>query len=45
MNLGVEVSSGEMDVIIKKNSSIPTKKMKLYESAEDFKDYVNIKVY
>lgn len=45
LSLGVEVLGGLFDVVIPKNTTIPTKKTKIYTTAEDNQTSVWIKVY
>ncbi|MCX7948301.1 MAG: molecular chaperone DnaK [candidate division WOR-3 bacterium] len=45
LSLGVEVLGGLFDVVIPKNTTIPTKKTKTYTTAEDNQTSVWIKVY
>ncbi len=45
LSLGVEVLGGLFDVVIPKNTKIPTRKTKIYTTAEDNQTSVWIKVY
>ncbi len=45
LSLGVEVLGGLFDVVIPKNTTIPTRKTKIYTTAEDNQTSVWIKVY
>ncbi|MEE9311987.1 MAG: molecular chaperone DnaK [Planctomycetota bacterium] len=45
LSLGVEVMHGEMNVLIPKNTTIPTKKNQTYSTAADNQTAVTIKVY
>lgn len=45
LSLGVEVMHGEMNVLIPKNTTIPTKKNQTYSTAVDNQPAVTIKVY
>ncbi len=45
LSLGVEVVGGLFDVVIPKNTTIPTRKTKIYTTAEDNQTSVWIKVY
>ena len=45
LSLGIGVYGGEMSTVIKKNSSIPCIKTKVYETPEDDMERVTIKVY
>ncbi len=45
LSLGVEVLGGLFDVVIPKNTTIPTRKTKIYTTAEDNQTTVWIKVY
>jgi len=45
LSLGVEVLYGGFDVVIPRNTTIPTKKTKIYTTAEDNQPSVLIKVY
>ena len=45
LSLGVRLKNGLMDVIIPKNSSIPTSKVRQYSTSDNFQTFVDIKVY
>jgi molecular chaperone DnaK len=45
LSLGVEVLGGLFDVVIPKNTTIPTRKTKIYTTAEDNQTSVWVKVY
>ena len=45
LSLGIENSDGEMCVIIKRNSTIPTNQMKSFSTHEDFQESVTVQVY
>ena len=45
LSLGVETIGGVMDVIVPRNTTIPTTRKKLYTSDSDFENTVTIKVY
>ena len=45
LSLGIENSDGEMCVIIKRNSTIPTNQTKSFGTHEDFQESVTVQVY
>ena len=45
LSLGVKLSNGLMDVLIPKNSSIPTSKVKQYSTSDNYQTFVKIVVY
>ena len=45
LSLGVEVNGGCMDVVIKRNSTVPCEVTKMYSTDTDYADEVLIKVY
>ena len=45
LSLGVETLGGVFDVVIPRNTTIPTRKSKIYTTAEDNQTAVSIKVY
>lgn len=45
LNLGTDVQSGEMDIIVKKNTSIPIQKSKGYATASDNQKSISFKVF
>jgi heat shock protein 1/8 len=45
LSLGIEVSTGEMSVIIKNNTSVPHEETKTYTTADDYQTAVTIKVF
>lgn len=45
LSLGIEVMGGQMDKLIMRNTTIPTKKTKTYSTAADGQTQVEIKIY
>lgn len=45
LSLGIEVMGGQMDKLIMRNTTIPTKKQKVYSTAADGQTQVEIKIY
>jgi len=45
LSLGIEVMGGAMDKMIMRNTTIPTKKQKVYSTAADGQTQVEIKIY
>jgi len=45
LSLGIEMAGGLMEKLIERNSTIPTNKHKDFTTAEDYQEYVDIKVY
>nr|BDT62538.1 MAG: MjHSP70-2-like protein [Metapenaeus ensis majanivirus] len=45
LSLGVEVGEGEMNIIIERNTNIPTEKTMCYTTAVDNQESVNIKIF
>merc|ERR1711931_102700 len=45
LSLGIENSDGEMCVIIKRNSTIPTNQTKSFSTHEDYQESVTVQVY
>ena len=45
LSLGIEISGGIMDVLIKRNTMIPCEKTKLYTTDTDFSDSILIKIF
>lgn len=45
LSLGIEVMGGQMDKLIMRNTTIPTKKQKVYSTASDGQTSVEIKIY
>merc|ERR1711953_423946 len=45
LSLGIEVMGGAMDKLIMRNTTIPTKKQKVYSTASDGQTSVEIKIY
>ncbi|MCC6575065.1 MAG: molecular chaperone DnaK [Planctomycetes bacterium] len=45
LSLGIEVQHGEMNVLIPKNTTIPTKKAQIYSTATDNQTAVTVQVY
>jgi len=45
LSLGIEMTGGMMQKLIERNSTIPTNKSQDFTTAEDYQDYVDIKVY
>eukprot|EP00747_Dinoflagellata_sp_TGD_P165656 gnl/TRDRNA2_/TRDRNA2_187253_c0_seq1.p1 gnl/TRDRNA2_/TRDRNA2_187253_c0~~gnl/TRDRNA2_/TRDRNA2_187253_c0_seq1.p1 ORF type:complete len:690 (+),score=190.86 gnl/TRDRNA2_/TRDRNA2_187253_c0_seq1:36-2105(+) len=45
LSLGIETQGGMMEVLIERNSTIPTNKSKDFTTAEDYQEHVEIKVY
>merc|ERR1712071_751126 len=45
LSLGIEVMGGQMDKLIMRNTTIPTKKTKTYSTAADGQTQVDIKIY
>lgn len=45
LSLGIEVMGGQMDKLIQRNTTIPTKKTKTYSTAADGQTQVEIKIY
>ncbi len=45
LSLGVEIKGGEMDVLIKRNTTIPCKKSTTYQNVRDNQTQVRIKVF
>jgi len=45
LSLGIEMAGGMMQKLIERNSTIPTNKSQDFTTAEDYQDFVEIKVY
>lgn len=45
LSLGIEMAGGMMQKLIERNSTIPTNKSQDFTTAEDYQDYVEIKVF
>ena len=45
LSLGIEVMGGQMDKLIMRNTTIPTKKTKTYSTAADGQTQVEIKIF
>lgn len=45
LSLGLAMAGGMMEKLIERNSTIPTNKSKDFTTAEDYQEYVDIKVY
>ena len=45
LSLGLELSSGKMDVLIKKNSTIPCENTQKYKTTKDNQNKISVKVY
>lgn len=45
LSLGIEIMGGIMDIVIPRNSNIPTKATKIYTNDTDFVDSISIKIY
>ena len=45
LSLGIRIKGGDMSVIIRRNSPVPTTKKKKYYTSEDYQTVVGIKIY
>jgi len=45
LNLGIETQGGLMAVVVSRNSTIPTQQKKIFSTARDNQDHVDIKVF
>lgn len=45
LSLGIETSGGVMNVIIKRNSTLPIEANKMFSNVDDYQDTVDIKIY
>lgn len=45
MSLGIETAGGMMQVLIERNSTVPTSKSQDFTTFEDYQDHVDISVY